>query len=222
MEMKRVPRLKGLYLVVSPILPPKELLSATEKALNGGVDVLQLSVELEIFDVNTFARELADLARKHEKPFIMNNDLKLAKEVEADGVHFDASEITPKEARQALGKECLVGYTVNVDMQEVLWAEKDGADYVSFCSVFHGRTTAQCPVISIETVRNARSLTSLSIFAAGGINLNNAHLVLEAGADGIAVTSALLKAKDPEQTARAFKEIIRKYRRNSNEKIQTS
>jgi thiamine-phosphate pyrophosphorylase len=215
MEMKRVPRLKGLYLVVSPILPSKELLSAAEKALNGGVDIVQLSGEQEIFDVNTFARELSALARKHEKPFIINNDLQLAKEVKADGLHFDASEIAPKEARQALGRECLVGYTVNVDMQKVLWAEKEGADYVSFCSVFQECTATHCPIISLETVRNARSLTSLSIFAAGGINLDNAHLVLEAGADGIAVTSALLKAKDPEQIARALKEIIRKHRRNS-------
>jgi thiamine-phosphate pyrophosphorylase len=213
--MRRVRRLKGLYLVVSPILSHKELLSAIEKALNGGVNILQLSAEPEIFWVNTFARELADLAREHETPFLINNDLQLAKEVKADGLHFDTSEIAPKEARQALGRECLVGYTVNVDMQKVRWAEKEGADYVSFCSVFHQCTTAQCPIISLETVRNARSVTPLSIFAAGGINLDNAYLVLEAGADGIAVTSALLKAKDPEQTARAFKEIIRKHQRNS-------
>lgn len=213
--MRRVRRLKGLYLVVSLILSHKELLSAIEKALNGGVNILQLSAEPEIFWVNTFARELADLAREHETPFLINNDLQLAKEVKADGLHFDTSEIAPKEARQALGRECLVGYTVNVDMQKVRWAEKEGADYVSFCSVFHQCTTAQCPIISLETVRNARSVTPLSIFAAGGINLDNAYLVLEAGADGIAVTSALLKAKDPEQTARAFKEIIRKHQRNS-------
>jgi thiamine-phosphate pyrophosphorylase len=216
MEMTSVRRLKGLYLVVSPILSHKELLSAIEKALNGGVDILQLSAGPEIFWVKTFARELADLAREHEIPFLINNDLQLAKEVKADGMHFDTSETTPKEARQALGKECSVGYTVNVDTQKVLWADKEGADYVSFCSVFQECTATHCPIISIETVRNARSLTSLSIFAAGGINLDNAHLVLEAGTDGIAVTSALLKAKDPEQTARAFKEIILKHQVSRN------
>jgi thiamine-phosphate pyrophosphorylase len=211
MEMRRVRRLKGLYLIVSPILSHKELLSATEKALSGGVDILQLSAEPEIFWVKTFAREIADLAREYETPFLINNDLQLAKEVKADGVHFDAYEITPKGARQALGRECLVGYTVNVDMTRVRWAEKEGADYVSFCSVFQERTTTHCPIVSLETVRNARYVPSLSIFAAGGINLDNAHLVLEAGVDGIAVTSALLEAEDPEQTARAFKEIILKH-----------
>jgi thiamine-phosphate pyrophosphorylase len=214
--MRRFRRLKGLYLVVSPILSHEELLSATEKALKGGVDILQLSAEPEIFWVKTFASELADLAREHETPFLINNDLQLAKEVKADGVHFDTYEITPKEARQVLGKECLVGYTVNVDTQKVLWADKKGADYISFCSVFQECTATHCPVIPIETIRNARSLTSLSVFAAGGINLENAHLVLEAGTDGIAVTSGLLKAKGPEQTARAFKEIILKHQVSRN------
>jgi thiamine-phosphate pyrophosphorylase len=213
MEIRHIRRPKGLYLVVSPILPPKELLSATEKALNGGVDILQLS-GTKISDKRYFAGEIADLTREHEIPFIINNDLQLAKEVDADGLHFDAYEIAPSEVRRTLGKECLVGYTVNVDVQKIQWAEKEGADYVSFCSVFSGCTAAQCPIVPLETVRSARSLTSLSIFAAGGINLDNAHLVLEEGADGIAVTSALLKAKDPEQTARAFKEIIRKLQRN--------
>jgi thiamine-phosphate pyrophosphorylase len=68
--------------------------------------------------------------------------------------------------------------------------------------------------VPLETIRTARSRTSLPIFAAGGINLENAHLVLEAGVDGIAVTSALLKAKDPKQTAISLKKIIRNYRRN--------
>lgn len=212
--MRRVRRPKGLYLVVSLILPQKELLSAAEKALDGGVDILQLSAEPEIFEENTFAGELADLTREHEKPFIINNDLKLAKEVKADGLHFDTFEITPKEVRRKLGIECLVGYTVNIDPEKVQWAEKKGANYISFCSVFQKCTAAQCPIVSLETVRKTRALTSLSIFAAGGINLDNAHLVLEAGADGVAVTSALLNAKNPEETARAFKKIIRKHRRN--------
>jgi thiamine-phosphate pyrophosphorylase len=216
MEIRRAFSLKDLYLVVSPILPTKELISVTGKALNGGVDILQLSTGTEISDKRYLAGELADLTRAHEIPFIINNDLQLAKKVNADGLHFDVYEIAPGEVRKTLGKECLVGYTVNVDLQKLQWAEKEGADYVSFCSIFQECTTAQCPIVSLETVRNARPLTSLSIFAAGGINLGNAHLILEAGADGIAVTSALLKVKDPEQTARAFKELILKHKVSRN------
>ena len=205
--------LSGLYLVVSPILPTEKLLYATEKALDGGVDILQFSAGKEIADMYVMASVLAGLAKKHGIPFLINNSLELAKKVKADGVHFDTYDVSPAEARRVLGSHCIVGYTVNIDMEKIKWAEEAGADYVSFCSIFHQCTATQCPIVSLETVKNVRSLTKLSMFAAGGINLDNAHLVLEAGADGIAVTSALLQAENPEKTAEAFKKMIDKYRK---------
>lgn len=214
--MKRSRHLEGLYLVVSPILSFEGLLYAAEKALDGGVDILQLSGVQEQADLHVLARALADFARKHETPFLVNNSLELAKEVEADGVHFDTYDVAPREARLVLGSESIVGYTVNINVRKLKWAEKAGADYVSFCSVFHPSAAAQCPIVSLETVKEARSLTNLSMFAAGGINLKNVQSVLKTGVDGVAVTAAILKSKDPEQTARAFKEIINRYRRSSS------
>lgn len=211
--MKHFEKLSGLYLVASPILPVEKLLYATAKALDGGVDMLQFSAGKEIDDIYAASSVLAGLAKKHGIPFLINNNLELAKKVKADGIHFDTYFVSPVEARQVLGSQCIVGYTVNVDMAKIKWAEEAGADYVSFCSIFHQCTTAQCPIVSLETVKNARSLTKLSMFAAGGINLDNAHLVLEAGADGIAVTSALLRAENPEETVKLFKKIIDKCRK---------
>ena len=214
--MKRFRKLQGLYLVVSPILTTENLIFATEKALEGGVDVLQFSLGKETVDAHFLASALAGLAKKHETPFLVNNDLVLAKEVGADGVHFDTFDVAPSEVRRVLGNDSIVGYTVNVDMEKIRWAEQAGADYISFCSIFHICETAQCPIVSLETVKTARSLTKLSIFAAGGIALENAHLILEAGVDGVAVTSAILKAKDPEQAAKAFNEILHKYGKSSS------
>jgi thiamine-phosphate pyrophosphorylase len=211
--MKHFEKLRGLYLVVSPIAPTEKLLYATEKALDGGVDLLQFSAGKEIGDMYVTASVLAGLAKKHEIPFLVNNSLELAKKVEADGVHFDTYDVSPVEARRVLGSRCLVGYTVNVDMKKIRWADEVGADYVSFCSIFHQCTPAQCPVVPLETVKNARSLTKISMFVAGGINLENAHRVLEAGADGIAVTSALLQAENPKKTAEVFRKMIDKYRK---------
>lgn len=214
--MKRFRKLQGLYLVVSPILPTEKLLFATEKALDGGVDVMQFSAGKETADMHVVASVLAGLAKKHKTPFLINNSLELAKEVEADGVHFDTFDVAPSEVRRVLGNDSIVGYTVNVDMEKLRWAEQTGADYISFCSIFHICEAAQCPIVSLETVKTARSVTKLSIFAAGGIALENAHLILEAGVDGVAVTSAILKAKDPEQAAKAFKEILHKYGKSSS------
>jgi thiamine-phosphate pyrophosphorylase len=209
-------KLEGLYLVVSPILSAEDLLFATEKALDGGVDVLQFSIGKETVDAHSLASALAGLAKKHKTPFLINNDLVLTKEVGADGVHFSTFDFTPSEARKVLGNDAIVGYTVSIDMEKLKWAQQAGADYVSFCSIFNTCEAEQCPIVSLETVKTARSVTNLPIFAAGGINLENLHLILETGVAGVAVTSAILKSNDPKHAARAFKETLKKYGISSN------
>jgi thiamine-phosphate pyrophosphorylase len=209
--MKRHSKLGGLYLVASPILPNEQLLAATKKALEGGVDLMQLSAGKETEDLNFLGTELSGLAKKHEIPFLVNNNLELTKEANADGVHLDSFGVSPAEARIVLGREAIVGYTVNFDLERIKWAEQAGADYVSICSVFHQCPGNLCPIVSLETVKKVTSATDLPVFAAGGINLENITLVLDAGVDGVAVTSAILKSKNPQQTANEFKQVIDKY-----------
>jgi thiamine-phosphate pyrophosphorylase len=209
--MKHFEKLAGLYLVVSPIMATEKLLSATEKALDGGVDILQFSATKETADTYVMVSVLAGLAKKHKIPFLINNNLKLAKKVKADGVHFDAYDVSSVEARRVLGSHCIVGYSVNIDIEKIRWAEQAGADYISFCSIFHQCPSNECPIVPLDTVKNAASATNLSVFAAGGINLENILLVLDSGVDGVAVTSAILKSKNPQQTAEEFKQVIEKY-----------
>jgi thiamine-phosphate pyrophosphorylase len=205
-------KLEGLYLVVSPVMPFDELLVTVKKALRGGVDLLQLIPEGS--EILRLAEDLSSLTEQYDVPFLVNGNLQLAKEVGAEGLHLDRYDVTPSEVKQVLGKQCIIGYTLGDNLEKLKWAETVGADYVSFCSVFPTSSATQCDIVPIETIRAAKFQTTLPIFAAGGINLNNAERVLKAGVNGIAVTSALLKAKDPEQKARAFKEIIHKLQRN--------
>jgi len=205
-------KLEGLYLVVSPVLPFDRLLVAVKKALKGGVDLLQL-IPGESSEILRLAEDLSGLTEQYDVPFIINGNLQLSKEVGADGLHLDRYDVTPSEVKQVLGKKCIIGYTLGNNFEKLKWAETVGADYVSFCSIFPTSSAAQCDIVPIETVRAAKIQTTLPVFVAGGINLNNAELVLKAGVNGIAVTSALLAAEDPEQTALAFKEIIRKVRK---------
>jgi len=212
-EVVTLKKLGGLYLVVDPTMPHLRLLDIVQKALRGGVDILQLwSSGQDRSSVLKLAEALMGLAKKYNVPLIINNDLKLAKEVDAHGVHIDGYDLTPAEVRGGLGKQGIVGYTLGNDLEKLKWAEAVGADYVSFCAVFPTTSVTQCEIVPLSSIRLAKSLTTMPVFASGGINLSNAHLVLEAGADGIAVISAILKAPDPEQATRAFKEIIRKYR----------
>lgn len=206
--MRHFRKLQGLYLVVARILPLGKLLLATEKAIRGGVDMLQLIIEDDTVEMRMFARSLSDLAKKRKIPFLINGSISLAKEIEAEGLHFDNYDTFPSEAKQMLGKDCVVGYTLSNDLERLKWAEEANADYVSFCSVFPTRYATKCQIVPVETVKTARQRTALPIFASGGINPDNAHLILEAGVDGIAATSAILKAEDPEQAASLLKEII--------------
>jgi len=203
-------KLEGLYLVVSPVMPFDKLLVAVKKALKGGVNLLQLIPEGS--EILRLATDLASLTEQYDVPFLINGNLQLAKEVGADGLHLDRYDVTPKEAIQVLGKQCIIGYTLGNNLEKLKWTETVGADYLSFCSVFP-TSASQCDIVPLETIRAAKLQTTLPIFAAGGINLNNVKRVLKAGVNGIAVTSALLEAGDPEQTALAFKEVIRNVRK---------
>jgi len=205
-------KLEGLYLVVAPVMPFDKLLVTVKKALRGGVDLLQL-IPGEGSEILRLAKDLSSLTEQYDVPFLINGNLQLAKEVGADGLHLDKYDVTPSEVKQMLGKQCIIGYTLGDNLEKLKWAETVGADYVSFCSVFPTSSATQCDIVPIETIRAAKVQTTLPIFAAGGINLNNAERVLKAGVNGIAVTSALLKAEDPEQTALAFKEIISNVRK---------
>lgn len=206
-------RLQGLCLVVDPSVPHRRLVDIVEKSLKGGVDLLQLwKPRGDSLEIRGLARELLNLAKDYGVPLLINNDLQLARAVEADGVHFDGYDVTPSDARKALNEQSIVGYTVGNDLSWIKWAETGGADYMSFCSVFPSISAIQCEIIPLRTLRSAKSLTDMPVFASGGITLSNAHLVLETGVDGIAVISAILKASDPEQAAESFKAIIHKYR----------
>ena len=214
MEVIALKELQGLYLIVDPTIPHSRLLDIVQKSLRGGVDILQLwSSNQDRSGVLKLAEALIGMAKQYNVPLIVNNDLNLAKRVDAHGIHMDGYDVTPAEARRSLGGQSIVGYTLGNNLDKLRWAESVGADYVSFCAVFPTSSVTQCEIVPLNSIRLAKSMANVPVFASGGINLTNAHLVLEAGADGIAVVSAILKARDPEQVARSFKEIIRKYRR---------
>lgn len=211
--MIRLIQLQGLYLIVDPTVPHHRLLNIVEKALKGGVDLLQLwATEQNMVKTLGLAKNLLNLSNEYDVPLIINNDLKLAKEVGAHGVHMDGYEVTPSDVRKTLGEQSIVGYTVGNNIEHLKWAEAVGANYVSFCAVFPTTSVTQCEIIPLQTIRLAKSITHIPVFASGGINLDNVHLVLEAGVDGIAVVSSILKAPDPEQAAKSFKAIIRRYK----------
>jgi len=202
----------GLYLVVDASIERNELLRRVEKALKGGVDILQLWANWKNEEEGReLAKELLKLARKYGALLLINNDYKLALEVGADGVHFDGYDILPSDVKK-YRKDLIVGYTIGNNLERALWAEKVGADYISFCACFPSSSVTECEYVPLSTVAEAKRRLKIPVFASGGINLKNVDQVLEKGVDGVAVISAILKADDPEIAAKNFKNKIIEYK----------
>ncbi len=192
-------RLEGLYVVVSPDTPGERV----EAALRGGADLLQIWSPSRA--ERSWVQKTRELARAYGVPLLVNNDLALAALCGADGLHLDSDILTPSQVRQALGPQAIVGYTCGARLEKALWAERMGADYISFCSIFPSSSVEECELVPVEMLREAKRLVKIPIFASGGITLDNAHKVIEAGADGLAVISAIFQAPDSEEAARRFK-----------------
>lgn len=206
--------MKGLYLVVDLSLEEKEILEKVEKALRGGVKILQLwSNWNDKEKAVRIGRELLKLARKYGALLLVNGDYKLAIEIGADGVHFDTYEVTPDVVKK-LRSDLIVGYTIGNDLERALWAEKVGADYISFCACFPSSSVDKCDIVPLEVVEKAKKTLRIPVFASGGINLKNVDQVLSKGVDGVAVISAILKADDPEKAAKLFSEKIEQFHKN--------
>lgn len=205
-------RLKGLYLVADLSMPEEKLLDAFSKAVKGGVQIVQIWNAAGNLPENTLrvGKKIYSKVSEAGIPLIVNNDMELAKRLGASGVHFDL-QTSADDARKFLGTNAIVGYTCGNDQALVRKAENLGADYISFCAVFPSPSVQSCEVVPLESIRKAKEIVSIPVFASGGITLENAHLVLEAGADGLAIASSILRAEDPETEARAFRQIIDQY-----------
>lgn len=206
-------RLAGLYLVADLSMPNQKLIQSVAAAIRGGAQIVQIwnTAGKARKDYVRVSREIHQETTEAGIPLIVNNDLGLAKELEATGIHFDDFSISCDNARELLGKEAIVGYTCGNDHAQVRKAEELGADYISFCAVFPSPSVQSCEIVPLESVRLAKQELSIPVFASGGITRENAHLVLEVGADGLAIASAILRAENPEAEAEAFRRILDKF-----------
>ena len=191
----------GVYLVVDPSYGEEKVLWITEQSMQGGLDVLQLWASWKVDSLATeLGKKLAKLAERYSVPFVVNNNLDVALTIGADGVHIDGTEPSPSEIRKKMGNDSIAGVTCSTKMDKVLWAEKEGADYISFCSMYHSTSVNECDIVPTRMVSEARKKVSLPIFAARGSNHPNAHEVIDAGGDGVAAISAIMGSKYPKLT----------------------
>jgi thiamine-phosphate pyrophosphorylase len=182
-------------------------LRIAEAAILGGADVLQLrDKEASSGRLYRAALELRKITREAKVPFIVNDRLDVALAADADGVHVGQEDLPASVARRILGPGKILGVSAET-VEEAIRAEEDGADYLGVGPVFEARGTkadAGEPV-GLELIAQIRRRCRLPIVAIGGINAENARKVREAGADAVAVISAIVAADDIAQAARQLK-----------------
>lgn len=188
-------RVAGLYLITDQ---GDRLLPRVREALSsGGVAILQYRDKLRGYEERLeLGRDLKRLCAEFQVKFIVNDDLKLALELDADGVHLGQEDGDPAAAREALGPKKLIGISTH-SVEEALAAQQAGADYIGFGSLYPTETKEVEYIQGPEALALVREKVKLPIVAIGGIDRDNACAVIDAGADSIAVISAVLSARSP-------------------------
>ncbi len=206
--MKRL--IGGLYVIVDPeAVRGRDLVTVTQAAVRGGADVVQLRAKAmggrAFYEA---ACALREVCRAGGAVFIVNDRADVAAAADADGVHVGQEDLPVAQARQVVGPDRMVGTSVktaNLAVQAV----REGADYLGVGAMFASPTKPGSSVIGPERLREIRAAVQVPIVGIGGVDAGNAGIVMQAGANGVAVIQAVAGAEDVEAAARRMKEAIR-------------
>lgn len=191
-------------------LGDKTLYEQVEEALKGGATFIQLR-EKELDD-ETFleeAIEIQKLCRKYNVPFVINDNVEIARKMNADGVHVGQSDMEAGDVRAILGEDKILGVSAQTVEQAVL-AEKRGADYLGVGAVFRTGSKADADDVSHETLKAICEAVNIPVIAIGGIGKNNVEQLSGSGICGIAVISAIFAAENIEKATAELKALTEK------------
>ncbi|BDV41717.1 putative thiamine-phosphate synthase [Geotalea uraniireducens] len=180
-----------------------------EAALRGGVKAVQLrEKDLSPREQLELAHRLRELTSRYGARLLVNDRLDIALAVEADGVHLGEAGIDPATARRLIGPERLIGVSCH-SVAGALAAQQGGADFITFGPVFATPSKARYgEPVGVKPLSEAKRQLRIPIFALGGICRNSVPEVLAAGADGIAMISAIIAADNPREEAAAFLDLL--------------
>jgi thiamine-phosphate pyrophosphorylase len=198
-----------LYLVTDSALSRgRSLLEVVEAAVQGGVSCVQLREKhLPTRDFVAQALALRPLLQRHRVPLVINDRIDVALACEADGVHLGQSDMPVEAARRLLPAQVFIGWSVETP-DDVARAHTLPVDYLGVSPVFATPTkTDTLRPWGLEGLQQVRQRTALPLVAIGGIHAGNAQQVLQAGADGLAVVSAICAADSPQAAAAELAQI---------------
>lgn len=202
--------LRGLYAITETAnLSSTLLIQQVQSALQGGAKLIQYRDKSE----NSAKRlkeglQLKKLCQQFNALLIINDDLELAILCKADGLHLGRTDTPLQQARERLGPNIIIGLSCYNDFQRASQAQEQGADYIAFGSVYPSPTKPDAVKTDIHLIKRAKQTLKIAVCAIGGITLENAPPLLEAGADMLAVISAVFQANNIQQTAQHFSDLF--------------
>jgi len=213
--MNKKASMAGLMLITDSGLFPdkKSFFDAIKKALAGGVRLIQLREKgLDGREFLTLARRLREITRGVNAELIINGRADIAMLARADGLHLPASAFSPTEARGLMGEDALIGVSTH-SADEAQRAGQEGADYITFGPIYETPSKAcyGAPV-GIAALKKTASLLSIPVYALGGIKRERIREVMEAGALGVALISAILASDDITASSREIIKELEDYK----------
>ena len=200
----------ALYAVTDDAwLGERALSDCVEQAIAGGATFVQLrEKEMPQIAMVLRARTLAPACRKAGVPFVINDDVEVARIVEADAVHVGQGDAAVSDARAKLGPDAIVGVSVHT-VEQALEAQAAGADYLGVGAVFGTPTKEDATITGVDGLAAICQAVDIPVVAIGGLNERTVSELAGTGADGAAVVSALFSASDIEAAARTLRAKVR-------------
>lgn len=174
----------------------EEFLSQVKQAVSSGVTIFQLREKHTDYEhFKKIALEIKPICKEYNVPLIINDNVKLAKDIDADGVHLGQDDLDIKAAREYLGADKIIGVSAH-NVKEAQEAENGGADYLGSGAAFVTSTKTDAGAIDHKVLADVARSVKIPVVAIGGINKDNISQLEGLGLDGVAVVSAIFAAKD--------------------------
>lgn len=207
MKKDKIKKAMQLYLVTDRHwLKAHSLYEDVEAAINGGVTCVQLRekhLNHQLFVQE--AKELKELCNQNQIPLIINDNVEVMLEVDADGIHVGQSDMQAQDVRKLIGSDKVLGVSVQT-VEQAITAQNAGADYLGVGAVFPTGTKDDAIEVDLATLQDIYQHVDIPIVAIGGINQENLLQLKGSGIDGIAVVSAIMAAEDIIEATKQLKE----------------
>ncbi len=190
-------------------LHERRLADDVEKALLGGATFVQLREKDASFEeFLEQAREVKEVCKKYNVPFVINDNIEVALAVDADGVHVGQSDMETGSVRQKLGKDKIIGVSTRT-VEEALLAQDRGADYLGVGAMFQTSTKLDAADVTFEELKVICEAVEIPVVAIGGISNHNVMELEGTGIDGVAVVSAIFAAEDIQKATEEMKQNLK-------------